>query len=184
MSQHGDRLAALVDDMLSISKLESGDASLLDIAEFSLPEVFNDIRDRLLPMTTEHNSSIKVVLPEGDFTMLGDKFYWEQILFNLTENALKQNASQKVKVTLAAVNTEGEISITVSDNGKGIPSIHLPFIFNRFYRVQKHHSQNQVKGTGLGHSIVKHAIEAHKGTISVTSTPGEETVFSINLPKH
>jgi len=65
-----------------------------------------------------------------------------------------------------------QVDIKITDNGKGIPSMHLPYIFNRFYRVQKHHSQNKVKGTGLGLSIVKHAIEAHGGEITVNSEPG------------
>jgi signal transduction histidine kinase len=71
----------------------------------------------------------------------------------------------------------------VADNGIGIPSADLAHIFRRFYRVEKHHSQNEIKGTGLGLSIVKRAIEAHGGNISVTSTPGRETKFLITVPK-
>jgi two-component system phosphate regulon sensor histidine kinase PhoR len=64
----------------------------------------------------------------------------------------------------------------------GIPSADLPHIFRRFYRVEKHHSQQEIKGTGLGLSIVKRAIEAHHGTVGVTSIPGKETKFLITLP--
>ena len=71
----------------------------------------------------------------------------------------------------------------MADNGIGIPSADLPHIFRRFYRVEKHHSQQEIKGTGLGLSIVKRAVEAHGGTISVTSVPGRETKFLITLPK-
>ena len=63
-----------------------------------------------------------------------------------------------------------------------IPAADLPFIFKRFYRVEKHHSQNQIKGTGLGLSIVKRAVEAHGGTITCASAPGIRTVFSMVLP--
>ena len=72
--------------------------------------------------------------------------------------------------------------IWVEDNGIGIPSSDLPFIFRRFYRVEKHHSQEEIKGTGLGLSIVRRAVEAHDGHIEVGSIPGEATRFEITLP--
>jgi two-component system phosphate regulon sensor histidine kinase PhoR len=75
-----------------------------------------------------------------------------------------------------------EIHLSVSDDGIGIPSSHLPFIFKRFYRVDQNHTNSAIKGTGLGLSIVKRAVEAHGGEISVTSTPGKETRFLIVLP--
>ena len=184
MQKHGERLSALVEDMLSVSKLESGEGLSLDIKEFALGEVLEDVRDRLLPLTHEHGSKIEIVMSDDEQTLNGDKFYWDQIIFNLTENALKQNSHHKVRVKLQTEETEENILISVSDNGKGIPKVHLPFIFNRFYRVQKHHSQNQIKGTGLGLSIVKHAIESHNGSIEVESLPGEKTVFTITLPKN
>ena len=116
--------------------------------------------------------------------MIGDNFYWEQALFNILENALKQNAGTalRIKVIVNANPVENLLTIKISDNGKGIPAADLPYIFNRFFRVQKHHSQNQIKGTGLGLSIVKHAIESHGGSISASSTPGIETTFTITCP--
>lgn len=182
MQKHGSRLSELVEDMLSISKLETGDSSLLDISEFRVADVFEDIRDRLISMTREHNSSITIDLPSDDLTLSGDRFYWEQIFFNLTENALKQNCDKTIEVQLAAKVIDGHLQFTVRDTGKGIPAAHLPYIFNRFYRVEKHHSQNVVKGTGLGLAIVKHAVELQGGEISATSIPGEETIFTIELP--
>jgi signal transduction histidine kinase len=169
--------------MLSVSKLESGDSGLLDPTEFSVKDIFEDIIERLAPMTQQHGSKLVSVLSSNDLKLYGDRFYWEQILFNLTENALKQNMQQKIKVSLKAEEKEGFVEISVKDNGKGIPSNHLPYIFNRFYRVQKHHSQNQIKGTGLGLSIVKHAVEAHNGSISAESTPNESTIFKILVPQ-
>ena len=73
--------------------------------------------------------------------------------------------------------------IWVSDDGVGIPSADLAHIFRRFYRVEKHHSQEEIKGTGLGLSIVKRAIEAHGGTIEVTSIPGQDTRFTMSVPR-
>jgi signal transduction histidine kinase len=105
------------------------------------------------------------------------------VLFNLVENALKQNPRTELHVEVGCEPIGEAIRIWVSDNGVGIPSADLPHIFRRFFRVEKHHSQQEIKGTGLGLSIVKRAIEAHGGTISVTSVPGSETKFLITVPK-
>jgi signal transduction histidine kinase len=104
-------------------------------------------------------------------------------LFNLIENALKQNPFKDLKIEVGAEDVDKYVRIWVSDNGVGIPSADLPHIFRRFYRVEKHHSQMEIKGTGLGLSIVKRAIEAHQGTITVSSTPGRETKFLMTIPK-
>jgi signal transduction histidine kinase len=105
------------------------------------------------------------------------------VLFNLVENALKQNPHSGLCVEVGCQPVGETIHIWVTDNGLGIPSADLPHIFRRFFRVEKHHSQQEIKGTGLGLSIVKRAIEAHGGTIGVTSEPGTETKFLIIVPK-
>jgi two-component system phosphate regulon sensor histidine kinase PhoR len=115
--------------------------------------------------------------------LAGDRFYWTQILFNLVENALKQNPQMPLAVTVGWREEEPGLIIWVEDNGVGIPSSDLPFIFRRFYRVEKHHSQEEIKGTGLGLSIVRRAVEAHEGKIEVGSIPGEATRFEITLPR-
>jgi signal transduction histidine kinase len=120
----------------------------------------------------------------AEFQLIGDQFYWTQILFNLVENALKQNPSIPLQIRIhAELDRDDNFKIHIADNGIGIPATDLPFIFKRFYRVEKHHSQTQVKGTGLGLSIVKRAVEAHGGTITATSNPGIETIFTIAIPK-
>ena len=183
MRKHGDRLSRLIDDMLTISKLESSEAAKLDIETFDLVNVITDIQDRLSPLLSDNGNEIITHFSDSPFSIIGDRFHWEQAIFNLTENALKQNPDRDLKVSISCTKSEsGEINITISDNGIGIPSAHLPYIFNRFYRVQKHHSQNEIKGTGLGLSIVKHCIEAHNGTITASSQPGIETVFAITIP--
>ena len=182
MQKHGNRLAKLIEDMLTVSKLESGDSSLLQLSEFSLNDIFNDVIERLQLPIEANQSSIEIEKKSEDIIITGDQFYWEQILFNLAENALKQNSQQPVNLLLRATKDKNSLKIRVSDNGKGISAAHLPYIFNRFYRVEKHHSQNSVKGTGLGLSIVKHAVEAHHGSIEAQSSPGDYTHFIITLP--
>ena len=131
----------------------------------------------------EKKARVELQFPaDGSDVIEADRFYWDQIFFNLIENALKENqADGKLILTISFNRTKGESVICIRDNGVGIPRADLPFIFKRFYRVAKHHSQT-IKGTGLGLSIVRRAIESHGGTITVDSTLGVETIFTIRLP--
>lgn len=182
MDKHGKRISRLIEDMLTISKMESGDAMSMNLAEFRLKDCVQDVRDRLEAMIRRQDAVVDIDVVPDDLPMYGDRFYWTQIFFNLIENALKQNPHSQVHVCLKARRGEGGVAISVCDNGIGIPSDDLPHVFRRFYRVEKHHSQKEVKGTGLGLSIVRRAIEAHGGEIDVTSVPGQETCFHIHLP--
>jgi len=182
MRKHGQRISRLVEDMLVISKMESGDVLALNKEEFDFRECVQDVMDRLASMILKQEAQVKIKIKPDDFKLTGDRFYWTQIIFNLVENALKQNAKSSVCVEVKAKQKEGKVIISVCDNGVGIPSADLPYIFKRFYRVQKHHNQSEVKGTGLGLSIVSRSVEAHGGEISVTSQPGQETCFTIFLP--
>jgi two-component system phosphate regulon sensor histidine kinase PhoR len=104
----------------------------------------------------------------------------EQAVINLIDNAIKYSGSHsEVQVKVGLENEE--IRITVIDQGSGIDKKHLPRIFERFYRVDKARSRD-VGGTGLGLAIVKHIAIAHGGSVSVESTPGKGSVFTIHLP--
>ena len=182
MDRHVVRINRIVEDMLVISKLESGDAAPLKISTFNLATCVRDVSERLELVISKQDAKLKVGVPELE--LVGDHFYWTQVLFNLVENALKQNSNLPVIISIEARKSEdGSVIVTVSDDGIGIPNADLPFIFKRFYRVEKHHSQTQTKGTGLGLSIVKRAVEAHGGTISATSVPGVTTTFTISVPQ-
>ncbi|RYD38465.1 MAG: PAS domain-containing protein, partial [Verrucomicrobiaceae bacterium] len=183
MRKHSDRISRIVEDMLVISRLESGEANALKVEPFKFRSCINDILERLESMVRNQQAEVSVTMPDPTLVMQGDRFYWTQVLFNLVENALKQNPYPGLKVGIGCEPAGDDIRIWVSDNGVGIPSADLPHIFRRFFRVEKHHSQQEIKGTGLGLSIVKRAIEAHGGTIGVTSVPGSETKFLITVPK-
>jgi len=183
MRRHADRISHIVEDMLVISRLESGEANALKIEPFRFGSCIKDVIERLESVIQNQNAGITVTLPDPELVIHGDRFYWTQVLFNLVENALKQNPHSGLHVEIGSEQTGDAIRIWVSDNGVGIPSADLPHIFRRFFRVEKHHSQQEIKGTGLGLSIVKRAIEAHGGTISVTSVPGRETKFLITVPQ-
>jgi signal transduction histidine kinase len=183
MRKHGDRLARIVEDLLVISRMESGEPDAVKKEGFDFADCAQDVVHRLAPMTAAKEAKVKIAAPgNGSGTVFGDRFYWDQILFNLVSNALKENMAKGLEVTIS-LKQEAEMSeVRVSDNGVGIPYGDLPFVFKRFYRVARHHGQ-EVKGTGLGLSIVKRAVEAHHGTITVNSRPGIETVFTIRVPR-
>jgi len=182
MRKHGQRISLLVEDMLVISKMESGDAMLLNMDSFSIKECVNDVCDRLEAMISQQQAVVDISVVPDDLCMMGDRFYWTQVIFNLMENALKQNPQGPLKLVVQAEKSEDQIKISICDNGVGIPAADLPYIFKRFYRVEKHHSQSEIKGTGLGLSIVRRAIEAHGGKITASSIPGQQTCFVISLP--
>ena len=183
MRKHADRISRIVEDMLVISRLESGEANALKIEPFKFRSCVKDVLERLESVIRNQHAEITVTMPDPDLVLQGDRFYWTQVLFNLVENALKQNPYSGLRVEVGCERAGDHIRIWVSDNGVGIPSADLAHIFRRFFRVEKHHSQQEIKGTGLGLSIVKRAIEAHGGTIGVTSVPGSETKFLITVPR-
>jgi len=183
MKKHTERISRIVEDMLVISRLESGEASAIKIEPFKLRLCVKDVLERLESVVRSQQADVFMHLQDDEVTLQGDRFYWTQVLFNLVENALKQNPYKDLKIEVGSSESGDNVLIWVKDNGIGIPSADLPHIFRRFYRVEKHHSQLDVKGTGLGLSIVKRAVEAHHGTISVTSVPGVETKFLMTIPK-
>lgn len=184
MSKHGQRVSMLVEDMLMISKMESGDAMTLDKKPFAIVPCIQDVVDRLESLIVKQSAEVRVSVKPPELEIVGDHFYWVQIIFNLVENALKQNPSLPLVIKIKAKQDSEGVCISVCDNGVGIPAADVPYVFKRFYRVEKHHSQNAIKGTGLGLSIVTRAVEAHGGVINVSSKPGVKTCFSIKLPKN
>ena len=181
MKHHADRMSRLIADMLTLSRVDSPDSGYLKHEEFNLCRVVEDVILRLKPMADEQKATVNMEIAPQPFEMWGDSFYWAQVIFNLLENALKNNPSPGLVVSLRATTDEaGARTITVEDNGVGISPEALPYIFNRFYRAD---TTGKIKGTGLGLAIVRHAVEAHGGSICAESTPGERTVFTIHLPK-
>lgn len=181
MKRNADRMARLVSDMLMLSRVETPDSSYLKQEDFDLALLAEEVQQRLDATAVAQKASLKLNITPRPFPMHGDGFYWSQVLFNLVENALKNNPSPGLVVKVdASTKPDGTRCISVEDNGCGIPADALPYIFNRFYRADK---TGTIKGTGLGLAIVKHAVEAHGGSIRVESTPGVRTIFTITLPR-
>ena len=180
MKRHADRMSRLVADMLTLSRVESPDSGYLKQESFDLVQLADEVTQRLSATANRQDAQLRLAISPQPYPMWGDSFYWSQVLFNLLENALKNNPEPGLQVELSArVNANGNRQICVTDNGRGIASEAIPFSFNRFYRAD---TTGKVKGTGLGLAIVKHAVEAHGGSITAESSPGKRTTFIISLP--
>jgi two-component system phosphate regulon sensor histidine kinase PhoR len=180
ISRHADRLSFLVDDLLSLARLErEADRGDLVLEETAISGVVSSAVQACQMLATQSNVSISSECPDGLAGKL-DAAHMEQALVNLIENAVK-HSDPGGKVAVRAAQSDGMIVIDVEDHGCGIENKHLPRIFERFYRVDRARSR-QTGGTGLGLAIVKHIALLHGGTVSVKSTVGEGSTFSIHLP--
>lgn len=170
------RLTKIVEDLLILSSLEKG--LPLDISEFELDELFNEMK--ILFKDKAALKGIGLTFGHTGFKIKADKFRMEQALSNLIENAIRY--SEKGEIKISASQDEDDVQIAVADTGIGISPENQKRIFERFFVADKSRSK-KTGGTGLGLSIVKHIAEQHGGRLSLTSTPGAGSVFTISLPK-
>lgn len=172
------RLTRLIDDLLALSRLES-QAVPLKRSTVRLHVLVESVVDSLRHAIDERHLTIVNRLP-ADLLVFGDPDWLRQVFLNLIGNAIKYNR-EGGEVTVSSASDAARLTVTVVDTGLGIAPEHLPRIFERFYRVDKARSRD-LGGTGLGLSIVKHVIEAHGGTVSVTSQINQGSAFSFTLP--
>jgi two-component system phosphate regulon sensor histidine kinase PhoR len=176
-----DRLQAIVEDLETINKLESGQM-ILDLREFDIHDLAEEVYADLEMRARERN--IRLTFKEGasqHFRVRADKESIRQVLMNLVHNSIKYGTEGGV-TKISFYDMETYILVEVSDNGIGIDPEHLKHVFDRFFRVDKHRSR-EAGGTGLGLSIVKHIVEAHKQTINVRSSVGQGSTFGFTLEK-
>jgi two-component system sensor histidine kinase BaeS len=176
-----DRLSRLVDDLQELSRVESG-AFVLDFEPVSLSELAETARNRLSPGYSDKGVSLAIDLPTALPPVRADAGRLLQVLTNLLNNAL-QYTPEGGRVSLSGEVHGREVFVHVADNGIGIPSEHLPYIFDRFYRVEKSRSRQAGGGSGIGLTISRHLVEAHGGRIWVESAgEGKGSTFSFSLP--
>ncbi|MEO6845875.1 MAG: ATP-binding protein, partial [Chthoniobacterales bacterium] len=180
MNKHTQRMNLLIDDLLTISKLEYR-ATPLSFQRTDLREVLDHAIEQLEPAIRESGSVIEITFPLASALVEGDFRRIEQVYLNLLTNALQYGAQANPKIEISATREKNNVVIGIKDNGPGIPLEDQPHIFERFYRVHKDRSRD-AGGTGLGLSIVKNIILAHGGEVSVESTPGEGAKFCFGLP--
>jgi len=180
IDSHVNRLEAIVEDLLNLSRVEQGteEGSIERV-----PHAISHILDTAIQICRERARSkdirIDVAGPESIRAKINPPLI-EQAVVNLLDNAVKYSPEGS-PIRVEVNQGEDEIHIAVHDQGCGISKTHLPRVFERFYRVDKARSR-RLGGTGLGLAIVKHIAEAHGGRVSVESTPGKGSTFTIHLP--
>jgi two-component system, OmpR family, phosphate regulon sensor histidine kinase PhoR len=179
MERHSDRLNALVEDVLSLARLESPGAEL-DLAEIDLAELLHSIMRDWEKRFEARQLKSHLDVP-GNLPLLeADENRLQEVIYNLLDNAVKYSQPGGT-ISLRAAVSGDRVRISVADQGVGIRDADLPRIFERFYRADKGRSR-ELGGTGLGLSIVKHIVQLHGGAVEAESEPGKGTTISVNLP--
>lgn len=179
VERHANRLTLLIEDLLTISSLESGQINLalqpVDLQP-TVEKIFTDLKPRA------EAKQVQLVNRMPPLTAKADVDRLHQVLSNLVDNAIKYGRTDGRVVVDGRTLDNGKLELHVQDDGPGIPLASQERIFERFYRVDKARSREQ-GGTGLGLSIVKHIIQAHGGKVWVKSEPGNGATFYFTLPR-
>jgi two-component system phosphate regulon sensor histidine kinase PhoR len=175
-----DGLDALVQDLLTLSQIETGDIKM-HFENFDLRRLCEDVLDQFEEKADKKKIKLKLGNDHNRIMVYADKQRISQVITNFVSNAINytpEDGSVSVEFEVGKKN----VTTFVSDNGEGIPESHLDRIFERFYRVDKSRSREK-GGTGLGLAIVKHILEGHHSKPEVTSEVGKGSTFSFKLPK-
>ena len=173
IDEESDQLVTLIDSILDSARLQSGSMPM----DFQPVRLDSLLRDLIMRIQNRHKDLEIVQDIVTAPPILADSVRVAQVFGNLLDNAIKYAPGSKITISLK-VETNKQI-VTISDQGQGIPSEHLPFLFERFYRVS---SRSSKRGTGLGLFICKQIVQAHHGQISVNTSPGKGTAFLVELP--
>jgi two-component system sensor histidine kinase SenX3 len=180
MQIEAKRLTDLVQEIINLSRLQDGDP-LKNAHPYSMTDLINQAIDESR-LTAEKRKITLAFLPTSDFQVLGDRGQLEMAISNLIENAINYSPDS-TQVAVVLTSTDKLVEISVTDQGIGIPEKEIERIFERFYRVDPARSR-ATGGTGLGLSIVKHVATNHGGDISVWSSEGSGSTFTIRLPEY
>jgi len=176
VGREAERLEALVRDLLDLSRVEG---RTLDVEPLDLVGLVKEVVEPYAERAEERHVRLRTALQAGT-TMRGDRAQLSLLLSNLLDNALRHtNSRGMVRVSVEAA--DGTVVLQVADTGEGIPTVELPRIFERFYRVDKARTR-RTGGTGLGLAIVRHVAEAHGGIVTVDSEVGKGSTFTVTLP--
>jgi len=186
MNGEAGRMARLIDDLLSLSRIEVNE-HIRPTARVSLANIISGVVDSVHIKAEKKGMTLVVDLPRDMVDVPGDEDELREVFQNLVDNAVKYGAPETaVRIsarTLDAFIETGTpgIEITITDQGEGIDAEHLPRLTERFYRIDKGRSRS-MGGTGLGLAIVKHIVNRHRGRLNVTSVLGEGSAFHVQLP--
>ncbi|MBN2510703.1 MAG: ATP-binding protein [Spirochaetales bacterium] len=179
IQKQSEQLNAIIDDLLSLSRLEKHNGTGVNVETVQIQPIIASAVQVCMEKSRKKNIDIQYVCDEGLIWRLNPVLI-EQAMVNLIDNAVKYSQEQ-TRINVQACRYNGQLQLSVKDQGRGIPEKDLPRIFERFYRVDKARSR-EMGGTGLGLSIVKHIVLSHNGVIDVSSTEGSGSLFTITLP--
>jgi two-component system, OmpR family, phosphate regulon sensor histidine kinase PhoR len=179
MLDQATRMSRLVDDLLSLSRLESK-AHIAPNQTVDLVPLIGNVRDSLVPLAHELGVEIRMHLPDGKVEVTGDRDELVQVIENLIENACKYGQEGKIVDVHLRHEPQQPVEFSVIDRGAGIPAEHVPRLTERFYRVSVADSRSK-KGTGLGLAIVKHILTRHRARLIVKSELGKGTDFTVRF---
>lgn len=180
VARHTNRLVLLLDDLLTLSRLENGNRPL-DRNVIYLEHLVTGLAETYRARLEQHGHTLRLELAAERAPVFADESKILQVFENLIDNAIKYSADNSV-IEVGTKADQGHVIAWVRDNGAGIAEEDLPRVFERFYRVDKGRSREK-GGTGLGLSIVKHVIQLHGGTLDAKSRVGKGTTISFRLPK-
>jgi two-component system phosphate regulon sensor histidine kinase PhoR len=181
MKKNADRLHAIIEDLLNLSRIErEAERGEVPLEQAALRGIVEEALEACDGGLQAKEIRVELDCPR-DLQVRANPSLLVQAIVNLIDNAAKYSEAGSA-VTITCRETERGVAVAVRDSGPGIPREHLPRLFERFYRVDKGRSRN-LGGTGLGLSIVKHIVQAHSGEITVESEPGAGSTFTILLPK-
>ena len=181
MQQQAGRMARLIDDLLSLSRLEMRPV-MPSGNEVDLKLTVDHVLDALRPMASELEVTVEKNYAPGPFIVGGARDELIQVIENLVENACKYGQAGK-RVAVGLSKASNEVRLSVRDFGPGIAAVHIPRLTERFYRVDAGASRAQ-KGTGLGLAIVKHILNRHQARLTISSELGKGTEFVVSFPAH
>jgi two-component system phosphate regulon sensor histidine kinase PhoR len=179
MLKQAQRLNRLVEDLLTLSRIELGEA-IFRFEDISLPDAMDNVISLLDAKAAAKTITIQNRLPQNLMLVRADRDRLIQILVNVLDNAVKFTP-EGGRITMEAEEREGGLVLKISDTGIGIPGEEIQRLGERFYRVDKTRSR-ELGGTGLGLSIVKHLMLAHGGRMEIESQPGRGTTVSLYFP--
>ena len=182
MQGQTERMARLIDDLLSLSRLEMK-PYLRSNERVDIVSVVTGVIDSMTHLASESGVTVERQMPESPVQIAGNRDELVQVFENLLENACKYGASGgRVLVSIGGDASTGEVTVTVKDFGPGMAEEHIPRVTERFYRADVETSRSQ-KGTGLGLSIVKHILGRHDAWLSIASKFGEGSAFTVHFPR-
>ena len=179
MKRHSDRLNLLVNDLLSLARLESKEANL-QLAEIKLRDFLESVTRDWAKRLAGKNLRLELEVPDNFPALRVDERRLEEVVHNLLDNAVKYS-HQNGRILIQAGAPDQEVVLSIRDEGVGIAANDLPRIFERFYRADRARSR-ELGGTGLGLSIVKHIAQLHGGRVEAESTLGQGTTIRVMLP--